>query len=314
MSTPDLKSSLKKELPVCSFYLYRKIKKDLKPLRLFLLDKGQKAGVRGLILLSKEGLNFTLTGANLKKYLKQIEKKLGFSIDGKWQKTRKQGFKSLRIKIKNEIIKTGKNHLRPAEGQSRLHPEKWQSFLKNKKPLIIDVRNDYEVELGSFKGAHHLNLKNFQEFSKKLKKGKFSKDKDTLIYCTGGVRCEKALSEMRLQGFKKVFQLKGGILNYLKHFPNSYFKGECFVFDHRVSLDQNLKPSQNHSLCPHCGQPGQKKTACVHCLDVCVVCRLCFEKNLKTCSKNCEYHHRMGHRSRKKEAKRLFNRAANTRH
>jgi UPF0176 protein len=112
-----------------------------------------------------------------------------------------------------------------------------------------------------------------------------------LIYCTGGIRCEKAIVEMNNHGFDNVYQLDGGILNYLEKFPNQKFEGECFVFDHRVAVDQDLKPSQTYGLCPHCGQPAEEKIECVRCDTVVAVCNECRDQHGKrTCSKNCAYH------------------------
>ena len=128
------------------------------------------------------------------------------------------------------------------------------------------------------------------------------KNKETLIYCTGGIRCEKALPIMKEQGFKKIYQLEEGILNYLKKHPNSYFKKDCFVFDHRVALNQNLEASQNYTLCPHCGQPGDQKISCKHCNKPETICKICLKTSphYKTCSKNCAHHFKEGHTCHKK--------------
>ena len=103
---------------------------------------------------------------------------------------------------------------------------------------------------------------------------------------------------MKNQGFQKVRQLKGGILNFLSQFPNTDFTGECFVFDHRTALDQKLFPSKKYKLCPHCGQAGNKKIQCQHCQVNCMVCADCHNQKVyyQTCSKNCAYHYRKGHR------------------
>ena len=126
------------------------------------------------------------------------------------------------------------------------------------------------------------------------------KNKETLIYCTGGIRCEKGLEIMKEKQFKKVYQLKGGILNYLKEYPEGHFEKECFVFDHRVALDKNLQASKRYSLCPHCGQPGELVIFCRHCEKKSVICKNCKQQSehYETCSKNCAYHFKFGHKYR----------------
>ena len=190
---------------------------------------------------------------------------------------------------------------REEKSNSTLSPEEWDREMKN-QAQILDVRNTYETGIGKFQKAQELGLNRFNEFTKKIKKTALDKTKKTLIYCTGGIRCEKALEIMKDQGFKEVYQLKGGILNYLKERPHSLFEGECFVFDHRAALDQNLNPSEQFSLCPHCGQPGNVKINCAHCEKPFVACQSCLDKapSNKTCSKNCAYHFKAHHKCRKK--------------
>ncbi len=106
--------------------------------------------------------------------------------------------------------------------------------------------------------------------------------------CTGGIRCEKAIIEMEKHGYTDVYQLKGGILSYMREFPEGKFKGECFVFDHRVAVGKNLEPSRRYALCPHCGDPGDQPLGCMRCGKECKVCMMCIkEEAKKTCSKDC---------------------------
>ena len=300
----NLKLLSQQPLTVCSFYCYQPIsEKKLPLLKNLLLKQGEKLSIRGLILLSSEGINATLVGSGteLKNYLQYIKTKT-FPFQGKFQKARSWGFKKLRVKIKKEIVRSGIQDLKPPSEQTHLTPDQWENALKKKQSIVLDIRNHYEVQLGAFKKSKHLNLKKFQDFPASLKNWETPKDKEILICCTGGIRCEKALSEMNKQGFTHVKQLQGGILNYLSQFPKSHFEGDLFVFDHRVSLNQNLKPSEKYQLCPHCGQPGKKVISCCHCQKTCVVCVLCLDQNKQTCSKNCAYHHRMGHRFKNRAA------------
>ena len=286
-----------------SFYKFFDIKKlQLKNYKLKLNQKAEELQVKGLLLMSSEGLNGSFCGVaesikNFKTYTENL-----FDQDFFWKDSlsEKQSFKRLSLKIKKEIINIGESCKAPKEGH--LSPQEWQNKLEE-KPQVLDVRNNYEIALGQFESAKNLNLENFQEFSAKLKKNPLiDKNKETLIYCTGGIRCEKALPIMKAQGFKKVYQLNGGILNYLKYFPQSKFKEDCFVFDHRVALDQNLKVSEKYSLCPHCGQPGDLKITCKHCDIPSVICVSCKEKSPgnETCSKNCAHHFKSGHICKKK--------------
>lgn len=293
-------------IKVTSFYKFFPIeKKNLQIYKLKLQGELQKLNIRGLLILAKEGLNATLCGKEKameqgKNDISQIFKETFFWKDSYCQKW---NFKRLSVKIKKEIINAGINHGLPYKPKGYLNPEEWEKKLKN-KPQILDVRNTYEFALGKFKTARELGLESFQEFSQKLKTLNINKNKETLIYCTGGIRCEKAIPIMKEQGFKKVYQLEGGILNYLKAYPNSHFEKDCFVFDHRVTLNQNLETSHKYTLCPHCGQPGDQKISCNHCNKPETVCKTCLKNSphYKTCSKNCAYHFKEGHSCRKKHA------------
>jgi len=292
----------KKPLAVCTFYHYCSLPVEhLNNLSKTIYSKGP--GLRGLILLSEEGINATLVGSlrHLKRYLQVLRKETGIPIQARWQASNSWGFKKLRIKIKKELVTSGKKELSPFSNNTHLTPSRWEVALKE-KPILLDIRNNYEVRVGKFEKALDLNLDQFKNFPQKLKQSQIPKDKKVLIYCTGGIRCEKALNEMKNQGFTQVQQLKGGVLNYLKEFPNSRFKGNLFVFDHRVTLDQKLKPSPRYKLCPHCGQAGDQSLFCQHCNKECVVCSLCMNKDKihQTCSKNCAYHYKHGHRYKAK--------------
>lgn len=203
------------------------------------------------------------------------------------------------VKALGENDRLKKDEKPQAENKTHLSPEKWEAKMKANSQ-VLDVRNRYEWEIGQFKRAKTLDIDNFQKFPEKLKSLNMDKNKDTLIYCTGGIRCEKAAKLMEEKGFKKVYQLEGGILNYLKSFPNSQFENECFVFDHRTAVDQNLQPSKKYSLCPHCGQPGDLSIICRHCEKPAVICQRCQDQGLSLCSKNCTYHFQAGHACRKK--------------
>jgi UPF0176 protein len=190
-------------------------------------------------------------------------------------------------------VTLGTPELVPSEGVNHhLSPAEWNQVLKTENDFVmIDTRNWYETQIGTFKGALDPKTEQFTEFPEFVEKQKIPQDKKMLIFCTGGIRCEKGILELQRRGYKNVYQLEGGILNYLKEYPNDQFEGECFVFDHRVALDQNLQPSTKYGLCPHCGQPSEIKIDCLRCDSeelICVDCaKLEFKKD--TCSKNCAH-------------------------
>ena len=290
----------KKPLSVCTFYEYQSLKHlDLHQLRDFLTKRGEFEEVKGLMLISKEGINATLVGStkHLKRYLQVIRDYTHLPIQAQWQISNTWGFKKLRIKIKDEILKLNQS---PHSDDTHLTPSEWNSKIQEEGTVVLDIRNDYEVALGRFEGAKDLKLDQFKNFPKHLKALDIPKDKNVLIYCTGGIRCEKALNELKKQGWNNVRQLKGGIINYLRKYPNSCFKGDCFVFDHRVSLNQNLDPSKKYHLCPHCGNPGRQSISCKQCQVEAFICSSCYDQNQNnhTCSKNCSYHYQKGHKNK----------------
>ena len=284
-----------------SFYKFFTLPKpQLKSHRDQLYLQAKTLDLRGLILLAEEGVNASVCGqpekiALYKEFLSQ-----GFKENFFWKDftCKAMGFKRLSVKIKKEIISSGGEFL-SAESAFSLSPFEWEERLKKGRSQVLDVRNHYETAIGQFKTAQTLDINSFQELGHKLDHlPNMDKSQETLIYCTGGIRCEKAIPLMRAKGFKKVSQLKGGILNYLKDFPHSQFEKECFVFDHRAAVDQNLKPSSRYRLCPHCGQAGDLKISCGHCASPTQICSSCEQKAFyyHTCSKNCAYHFKAGHK------------------
>ena len=288
-------SKAKNQADIVSFYHFVSLPVDkLEHWQKEMTNQAQAQNIKGLVLLSVEGINATLSGPleQLNNYLCFVEKLTGIdSFFYKRSPVFKPAFKRMKIKIKPEIISFGN---KTADfGFHNLEPEDWEAMLSEKDITVLDIRNDYEVEIGGFKLAKNLSLKEFGEFPQKIKTAHLPKEKKTLIYCTGGIRCEKAIAEMKTQGFKELYQLKGGIIHYLKQFPNKSFQGECFVFDRRVAVDQSLNPSKKYALCPHCGQAGGEERVCAHCEKKTKICKKCLSQgqaHLQTCSKNCAYH------------------------
>lgn len=251
--------------------------------------------LRGLFILSPEGCNATLAGSvqGIEATKVFLDAQPGFNpLTFKDSKCERQPFKRLSVVIREEIITAGFALEGSPEDDTYLTPSAWQKFLETTKDItLLDVRNDYEVKLGTFEGAINPKIKHFTDLPQRVDELNLPKERPVLMFCTGGVRCEKAALQLKQAGFKDVYQLRGGILKYIEELPHTNFHGECFVFDNRVALTQELKPSTRYRLCPHCGDPGEKRIACAICGKEQVVCDNCLnEPEKRTCSKNCAYH------------------------
>jgi len=287
---------------VTSFYLFKEMTRERaqeleKRLRVF------SSSMRGLILLGTEGVNGTVSGSeeSIAEFKQVLQSELDAVIEFKDSVTDRHPFRAFRLRLRKEIVSLGRPDLVPQGPSNHLSPKEWHDVLSNEDVVVIDTRNTYETDIGKFKNAIDPRIEEFSAFPEKLKEMGLKKDQKILIYCTGGIRCEKAILGMNEQGYNNVFQLKGGILEYIKEFPDQHFDGECFVFDHRVAVDQKLNPSETYRLCPHCGQPADQKIDCVRCETKAVVCKSCLEKSnsYATCSKNCAHHERIQSNSRK---------------
>ena len=243
---------------VFGFYKFKKIK-SLKKLKEELLTKLLIYNVRGNIILSPEGINGTITGKkqNISIFSKIIKSKIKISNFDSQNKSESkfQPFHKGKIKIKKEVVPMGITISQKERVKKKyLNINKWNKLIANKKTLVIDTRKPFEYEVGTFKRAINPNIKHFRDFPNYLKKIK--KTHPVAMFCTGGIRCEKASIFLNRKGFKNVFQLKGGILNYLKktNKKNNLWKGECFVFDNRVSVKHNLNIG-TYSICGGCRKP-----------------------------------------------------------
>lgn len=254
---------------------------------------------QGLIVLGVEGINSTVSAStekNIEKFLVQLQAlpEIG-TFETKRSISDKPPFRRFKVAVRDEIVTLGTPNLVPDGRHNHLPPKDWESTLNDPDVVVIDTRNWYETQVGKFKNAVDLNINEFREFPEAVKKLNLPKEQKVLMYCTGGIRCEKAILEMNRQGYENVFQLEGGILKYLEQFPNKSWEGECFVFDHRVAVDQYLNPSTQYGLCPHCGQPSDKKILCIRCDAEATPCKSCVEKSIEysTCSKNCAHHYKV---------------------
>lgn len=273
---------------ISSFYKFSKLN-DLEVLRKELEDK--LSDFEGLFLIASEGMNATIATKNedlIIPFKNFLESKIG-TIEWKDSSSKKRPFKRLTIQIRDEIVTLKRPDLVPETSENNhLSPREWHKVLQEEAGIVlIDTRNDYETKIGKFKGAIDPNIHHFSQFKEYLESSNIDKDKKVLMYCTGGVRCEKAILEMQERGYENVYQLEGGILKYLEEYPDGFFEGECFVFDHRVSVDSTLKESNRYSLCPLCGNPGERKIICQNCEKPAILCEDCA---IDACSKNCRYH------------------------
>jgi UPF0176 protein len=259
----------------------------------------EQLDIHGLMIMGPEGVNTTISGlaSDIDRFISELDSRLKIGkIDLKSSAAPKHPFRKFQVKVRDEIVTLGQPGVVPTDEVkgSHLAPEDWHDLLTNDPDVVVlDTRNWYETDIGKFKNAIAPNIEEFREFPEYVAKAGIPKDKKVLIYCTGGIRCEKAIIEMKRQGYDQTYQLEGGVLAYLEKFPNQGFEGECFVFDHRVAVDQNLQPSKTFGMCPHCGQPSNDSLQCVRCdteTKVCVKCQGLGEA-FHTCSKNCHYHY-----------------------
>lgn len=287
-------------ITVSAFYKFVPLSDDqITALERSIRAAAESHGVRGLILLAHEGVNATVAGTpngmcEFKAFLRAQQPFC--DLEFKDSPAAKIPFRRLAIQVREEIVTLKKDGRTPCiRPENRLAPKEWNRMLAERRDEItlIDVRNDYEVEVGRFRGAIDPKLKRFSDFPDYVRGANFPKNKPVLMYCTGGIRCEKAIEEMYAQGFEEVYQLDGGILKHFEECPHTEFEGECFIFDHRVAVDQQLQPTTTFHLCPHCGNPGTTVVRCVSCSKDAAICRMCAETPEKnSCSKNCAYHAR----------------------
>ena len=224
-------------------------------IKTYLLSKS----VKGTVILSPEGINGTIAGkkSNVISCIKFIKDSFSIDIfDSINSSTCKfLPFYRAKVKVKKEVVPIGlKLKVVEKKKSHYVDPNQWNKLINNKSVTLIDVRKPFEYKVGTFKGAVNLKINSFREFPKYF--NKFKKNNKVAMFCTGGIRCEKASNFLKQKGFKNVFQLKGGIFNYLNkmNIKKSLWKGECFVFDNRVSVKHKLLPG-SYSMCRGCRMP-----------------------------------------------------------
>ncbi len=240
---------------------------ELSTLREQLLDKCIALGLKGTILLSPEGINIALAGtvenvASFTEFLKQDSRFAELTFRESYSIS--QPFERMKVKVKKEIITMRLPDIKPTVTRApSVSPQEFKQWLDEERDItVLDTRNDYEIRFGTFADAKNLHIDDFCEFAEAAEKIK--QDKPVVMFCTGGIRCEKAALYLLNSGFSKVYQLEGGILNYFAKVGGDHYQGECFVFDQRVALDANLRETGTKQ-CLVCQGPMMQNNLNVSC-------------------------------------------------
>jgi len=245
---------------ICALYKFARLD-DFEQMQQPLKDCMASVDARGTILLAREGINGTICGSQLgiDKILDFLaaDERLGV-IDHKLSYSEEMPFKRLKVKLKKEIVTLGVADIDPTFSVGTyVAPSEWNALISDPDVVLIDTRNNYEYEIGSFKGAINPNTESFREFPNYTKENlEQYRDKKVAMFCTGGIRCEKSTAYLKSQGFEDVYHLHGGILKYLEEVneEDSLWNGECFVFDDRVAVKHNLERGQ-YDQCHACRYP-----------------------------------------------------------
>jgi len=254
-------------------------------------DLCKECGLKGRILLGKEGINGGVSGElnNVEEFKMKLSKHPVLSdLNFREQLTNENSYLKLVVRVRDEVVVLGK----PVDMNNKaeyVSPEELKEWLDNNEEVIIlDTRNDYEYSIGRFKGAKGLLIDNFKELPEALEKLNDLKNKKIVTYCTGGIRCEKATAYMKAQGFSNLFQLKGGIIDFVNKFPGQGFEGGLFVFDKRLVADTGS--NQKLGKCKICETPCNDYTDCYNldCDNLFVCCPDCRIKMNNHCSEKCK--------------------------
>jgi UPF0176 protein len=251
-------------------------------------------GIKGRVFIAEEGINGTVSGTekNINKYKSHLTGYPFFNdIWFKENEAEEHAFFKMHVRLKNEIVHSGLEDVSIRNGGKRLSPDELLKFYEEGKDfIIVDARNQYESGIGKFKNAITPPMKNFREWKAVAEKLKNQKDKTIVTYCTGGIRCEKASAYLVENGFKDVYQLDGGIVNFIQQYPDTYWEGGMFVFDERRVVNPNTKEDIKHiAKCYFCGEPTSYYINCHNqlCDKLFVCCHYCKTKYDYCCSDEC---------------------------
>lgn len=246
--------------------------------------------IMGRVLIGKEGVNASISGPerNIEKFKRLLKKDKRFhDLTFREITAEKNTYHKLVVRLRKEIVVFGKE-VNFKNKARYITPKKLKKLLdKDTDTILLDARNKYEIRLGKFKNALTLPIETFREFPEAVKKLNLPKDKKIISYCTGGIRCEKAAAYLKEQGYQRVYQLKGGIIQYMNEFPGTHFEGNCFVFDDSLTPSFKVTPITE---CDICGSPSDKMINChnLDCDKLFICCPSCQTKTKKHCSQKCE--------------------------
>lgn len=258
-------------------------------------------GLTGRIIIAEEGLNGTVSGtiAQCEAYMNYIHEDGRFSgIDFKIDEVDEPSFIKMHCRYKSEIVYSGLRDpqmINPTKKTGKhLEPAEFLALKDEEDVVVLDVRSNYEHNMGRFKNAVTLDIDNFRDFPAKINELAKYKDKKVLTYCTGGIKCEKASALLLHEGFKEVYQLHGGIIKYGKEVGGKDFDGKCYVFDNRIAVDVNKVNPLVVSMCFNCQKPSTKMINCANpeCNEHFTQCDNCGEILEGCCSSVCQIHPR----------------------
>ena len=247
-------------------------------------NKCDELELKGSVYLSPNGINFSIAGTkeNVNTYIKFIEQNPKFKdIPLKKTFSATQPFRRMKVRLKKEIISLGRDDINPKEITGEyISPQELFEIYENKKDVIVlDIRNEYETRVGAFENSIDLQLDTFRDFPSAVQTLPDEyKDKQIVMYCTGGIRCEKASAVMMKAGFSDVRQLEGGVLDYFKETGGAYWNGDCFVFDERVALDKKLNETE-YVYCYICREPLSAEETASKNFKINEYCPYCINSN-----------------------------------
>lgn len=248
----------------------------------------------GRIIIAKEGINGTISGlkADCEKYMDHLKSDPRFAkIDFKVEESEHHAFKKLYVRDKAEIVHSGLLHVKPQEKTGiHLEPQEFKKMKNDPDVVLLDVRSNYEHNVGKFKNAVTLDINHFREFPDKIKELDQYRDKKIITYCTGGIKCEKASAYLLEQGFEDVYQLHGGIIKYGLEAGGEDFEGKCYVFDNRLTAEVNQVNPSVISTCYVCGQISDRMVNCANptCNAHIPLCESCGWEMEGACSDTCK--------------------------
>jgi UPF0176 protein len=268
-------------LVVATFYKFIQLP-DFVEMQNPLLTFCQGEGIKGTILLAPEGINGTVAASRdrilaLFSFLRSDRRLV--DLEYRESPAQKEPFERMKVKLKKEIVTLGLPEVNPSEKTGiYVSPQDWNQVISDPDVVVIDTRNHYEVNIGTFKGAINPNTESFSDFPEYVHQQLDpKKHQKVAMFCTGGIRCEKASAYMLSQGFSEVYHLQGGILKYLEDIPpeESMWEGECFVFDERVAVNHGLTVG-SHDMCIGCGHPISDEDKASPQYEAGISCPYCF--------------------------------------